>query len=56
MNASHFRVFRDIAKTSSVSRGAELNGVSQSRQASCCASWNGIWVFRYLTGVRGRCD
>lgn len=30
MNASHFRVFRDIAKTSSVSRGAELNGVSQS--------------------------
>ena len=30
MNTGHFKVFRDIAQTSSVSRGAELNGMSQS--------------------------
>ena len=30
MNVGHFKVFRDIAQTSSVSRGAELNGMSQS--------------------------
>ena len=30
MNTGHFKVFRDIAQTSSVSRGAELNDMSQS--------------------------
>lgn len=30
MNAGHFKVFRDIAQTHSVSRGAEINGISQS--------------------------
>jgi DNA-binding transcriptional LysR family regulator len=30
MSPGHFKVFRDIAHTSSVSRGAELNGISQS--------------------------
>ena len=30
MDAGHFKVFRDIAQHHSVSRGAEMNGVSQS--------------------------
>lgn len=30
MNASQFKVFRDIAQNHSVSRGAEMNGISQS--------------------------
>ena len=30
MSVSHFKVIRDIAQTSSVSRAAEMNGISQS--------------------------
>ena len=30
MNSGHFKVFRDIAQTHSVSRGAAINGISQS--------------------------
>lgn len=30
MNSGHFKVFRDIAQTHSVSRGAAMNGISQS--------------------------
>ncbi len=30
MRIGHFKVFRDIAQTNSISRGAELNGISQS--------------------------
>ena len=30
MNSGHLKVFRDIAQTHSVSRGAAINGISQS--------------------------